>query len=172
MLKALDDHPAMVRRAETRLEPDLKGSRRALLKHRRRWTREQAYTMHWLQRSHLKTTRAWRLKEALRAIYRAHPGPEQAAALLRRWISWARRCRLTPFKRLGATVRDHLTGIVENFRSGLRNGFVEAMNAQIQAAKARNKGYFTTRSMALTAYLLCTKLKHLSRNPWLRPAAT
>lgn len=160
-----------VRRAEAKLEPDLKGSRWALLKHHSRWTREQVYTMHWLQRSHLKTARAWRLKEALHAIYRAQPGPEQAATLLRRWISWARRCRLAPFKRLGATVRDHLTGIVEHFRSGLSNGFVEAMNAQIQAAKARAKGYATTHNMTLIAYLLCAKLKHLPRNPWLHPAA-
>jgi len=44
------------------------------------------------------------------------------------------------------------------------------MNAQIQAAKARAKGYATTRNMMLIAYLLCAKLKHLPRNPWLHLA--
>jgi len=159
-----------VRRAEVREEPDLKGSRWALLKRPTNWNREQINTMHWLQRSGLRTARAWRLKEALRAIYQQCSGPVAAEQQLRRWISWARRSRLTPFKRAGATVRDHLTGIVEHFRSGLSNAFVEAMNAQIQAAKARAKGYATTKNMITIAYLLCSKLRHLPRNPWLTPA--
>lgn len=100
--------------------------------------------MHWLQRSGLKTARAWRLKEALREIYGTQRDPTTVEHDLRRWISWARRSRLTPFKTLGATIRTHLAGIVEHFRSGLSNGHVEAMNALIQAAKARAKGYATT----------------------------
>lgn len=155
-----------VRRAETKLEPDLKGSRWALLKRSVNWNREQINLMHWLQRSGLKTARGWRLKEALRKIYQHRPDPVEAERLLRRWISWARRSRLAPFKRLGATVRDHLPGILEHFSSGLSNGFVEAMNAQLQAAKARAKGYATTANMTAIAYLLCAKLKHLPRNPW------
>jgi SAM-dependent methyltransferase len=46
------------------------------------------------------------------------------------------------------------------------NGFVEAMNAQIQAAKARAKGYATTANLIAIAYLLCAKLTHLPTNPW------
>ncbi len=165
--KALDQ----VRRAEVRHEPDLKGSRWGLLKDARRWSRKQINQMHWLQRSGLKTARAWRLKEALRKVYQQARGPDEAEAMLRGWVSWARRCRLAPFKRLGATIRDHLAGIVEHFRSGLDNGFVEAMNAQIQAAKARAKGYATTTNMIAIAYLLCAKLRHLPPNPWLAPAS-
>ena len=67
-------------------------------------------------------------------------------------------------------MREHRAGILEHFRSGLSNGFVEAMNAQIQAAKARAKGYATTDNLIAIAYLLCAKLKHLPRNPWLAPA--
>ncbi len=160
-----------VRRAEARHGPDLKGSRWALLKSPSNWNREQINTMHWLQRSGLQTARAWRLKEALRAIYQCSD-PIVAEQLLRRWIRWARRSRLAAFKRIGATFRDHLTGIIEHFRSGLSNGFVEAMNAQIQAAKARAKGYATTENMIAIAYLLCAKLRHLPRNPWLTPATT
>ncbi len=144
-----------------------KGSRWALLKNSVNWTRKQIDTMHWLQRSGLKTARAWRLKEALCRIYQQCTDPAEAERLLRRWISWARRSRLTPFKVLSATVRAHLEGIVEHFRSGLSNGFVEGMNSQIQAAKARAKGYATTANMTVIAYLLCAKLRHLPRNPWL-----
>lgn len=147
--RALDQ----ARRAEIKREPDLKGSRWALLKSSANWTREQITTMHWLQRSNLKTARAWRLKEALGAIYRQCSEPGDARHQLQRWISWARRSRLTPFKVLGATLRTHLERIVEHFRSGLSNGFVEAMNSQIQAADARAMGYATTANMTTIAYL-------------------
>lgn len=164
--RALDQ----VRRAETKLEPDLKGSRWALLKSAPGWTHQQICLMHWLQRSNLKTARAWRLKERLRRIFEEQPGPVQAEQMLRRWCSWARRSRLQPFKKLGATVRNHLPGILEHFRSGLSNGFIESMNALVQAAKARAKGYATTANMTTIAYLLCAKLRHLPPNPWLEPA--
>ena len=127
--------------------------------------------MHWLQRTTLRTARAWRLKEALRGVFTDHPAPPEAEHRLRRWISWARRSRLAPFKRLGATVREHLAGIVQHFESGLSNGFAESMNARIQAAKARAKGYATTRNLIAIAYLLCAKLRHLPRNPLLAPQA-
>ncbi|WP_164081041.1 ISL3 family transposase [Stenotrophomonas maltophilia] len=165
--RALDQ----VRRAEVKAEPDLKGSRWALLKDSERWSYKQLCTMHWLQRSGLKTARAWHLKQALRRLYAAGLSPEEADHQLDRWISWARRSRLPPFKRLGATLREHKAGIIEHFRSGLTNASVEAMNAQIQAAKARAKGYATHENLIAIAYLLCAKLKHLPRNPWLAPAA-
>ena len=160
-----------VRRAEVKTQPDLKHSRWALLKDAKRWSDKQICTMHWLQRSTLKTARAWRMKEALRNLYAARPAPDEASHLLDRWISWARRSRLPAFKRLGATVRQHKAGILEHFRSGLSNASVEAMNAQIQAAKARAKGYATHDNLITIAYLLCARLRHLPRNPWLTPTA-
>ena len=54
--------------------------------------------------------------------------------------------------------------------SRLSNGFVGSMNAQIQAAKARAKGYATTARFITIVYLLCAKLKHLPTNPWIDSA--
>ena len=64
--------------------PELKGSRWGLLKSAEHWNRKQIDQTHWLQRSGLKTARAWRLKEALRGIYPHSCAPEQAEHLLRR----------------------------------------------------------------------------------------
>lgn len=91
--------------------------------------------------------------------------------MLRGWISWARRCRLAPFKRVGQTLKDHLEGILDHFSSGLSNGFLESMNGLIQAAKSRARGYRTDQRLILMAYLVCGKLKHLPSNPWLTAAA-
>jgi len=89
--------------------------------------------MHWLRRSGLKAARAWRLKERLREMFVQCTDWAAAEALLPGWISWARRSRLAPFNRLGATVKKHLAGILELFRSCLNNGFAEAINGRVQA---------------------------------------
>ena len=144
-----------VRRAETQERPELKGRRWALLKDASNWTLNPITTMHDLPRSNLKTARAWRLKEALRHIFATAKDASMAKAELEKWISWARRSRLAPFKRLGATLRDHLEGILEHFRTGLSNGFVEAMNGRIQAAKARARGYATDHRLITLCDRVC-----------------
>jgi hypothetical protein len=46
---------------------------------------------------------------------------------------------------------------------------VEAANGQIQAAKAKARGYGTTRQLITIAYLIAGKLTHLPASP-LKPA--
>lgn len=101
--------------------------------------------------SGLKTARAWRRKETLRDPYAARFSAEDAGPLLERWISWARRCRLPALKRLAAILRARRDGIIEHFRIGLSNGFIEVMNAQIQTAKARAKSHATTDNLIAIA---------------------
>lgn len=158
---ALDE----VRRAEVKQQPDLKNIRWGTLKDAEHWTEGQITLMHHLQRSTLKTARAWRMKEALRAVFKHVHDATTAEIELKRWIGWARRSQLPSFKRLGATLRDHFAGILEHFRTGLSNGFVEAMNGLIQAAKARARGYATDQRLITMCYLICGKLKHLPKNP-------
>lgn len=155
-----------VRRGEQKTEPDLKNSRWALLKKPVDWTHEQFVKMYWLQRSTLKTARAWRLKEALREVYKVASNPEEAAALLQRWLSWARRCRLEPFKKLARTLKKHWDGVVNGFNAGMHNGKVEAMNRALQEARARARGYRRTENFITMAYLIAGKLSHLPKNPF------
>jgi transposase len=159
---ALDE----VRRAEVRSEPDLKGTRWSLHKKPADWTVKQTQTMHWLQRSNLKTARAWRIKEALRAIYSTANTPDEAKPLLKRWLSWASRCRLEPFKRLGRTITKHLPGILNGFEAGKHNGRVEAMNRALQEARARARGYRRVENFIAMAYLVAGKLTHLPATPF------
>jgi transposase len=91
---------------------------------------------------------------------------EVAEAELRSWVSWARRCRLEPFKRLATTIKDHWQGILNAFDSRLTNGAVEGMNGQLQAAKARARGYRTPRALITMAYLIGGKLTALPANPY------
>jgi transposase len=118
----------------------LKGIRWGTLKDAANWTRKQIDQMHWLQRSNLQTARAWRLKQALRAVFAKGGHLAQATILLDGWIHWARRCRLTPFKRLAATIKKHREGILEHFRSGLSNGFAEGINGRTGASRRPRRG--------------------------------
>ncbi len=156
-----------VRRAEVKYQTSLRGLRWATLKKAENWTTQQLAQMHWLQRSGLKTARAWRLKQRLREVFAQCDDVASAKALLLRWISWARRCWLALFKRLGATVKRYLAGILEHFRCGLNNGFAEAINDRIQAAKVPAKGYGTDTHLITISDLVCAKLRHLPKNPWI-----
>lgn len=146
--------------------------RRALLWGMRRnpssWSAAQVNAMHWLQRANLKSARAWRLKMGLREVFaqaRHHNDAHIAAADLRRWISWARRSRLDPFKRLGATLRAHFDAVVRGMLDHRSNAFVEAMNGLMQQAKRAARGFRTATNFIAIAYLRLAKLTHLPTNP-------
>jgi len=46
--------------------------------------------MYWLQRSGLKTARAWRMKERLREVLREARAGIDPIQPLKQWVSWAR----------------------------------------------------------------------------------
>ena len=174
-----------VRRQEMRTEPEavkealgdndrklLKGLTWGMRRNPQDWTGNQFQAMHWLQRTSLQSARAWRLKMALREVYaRAaqENNAEQATADLLRWISWARRCRLEPFKKLAKTLKDRLDGVVRGMLDNRSNAYVEAMNGLLQQAKRAARGFKTAKNFIAIAYLRMSKLKNLPPNP-LQPA--
>lgn len=95
------------------------------------WTRAQTAAMHWLQRSHLKSARAWRLKMALREVYAraASQSNDSGSAQLdlKHWLGWARRSRLPSFVRLARTITEHFDGVVRGMLDKRSNAYVEAM---------------------------------------------
>jgi len=136
------------------------------------WSGKQLNAMHWLQHSTLKSARAWRLKMALRAVYAKaaqENSGELAKADLMGWISWARRCRLEPFKKLANTLKQRIDGVVRGMLDNRSNAYVEAMNGLLQQAKRAARGFRTATYFIAIAYLRMSKLKHLPSNP-MQPA--
>jgi transposase len=133
------------------------------------WNAVQTDAMHWLQRANLKSARAWRLKMGLRQVYalaRIHDDVTTAAIDLKGWISWARRSRLQPFKRLGATLAGHFDAVVRGMLGHRSNAFVEAMNGLLQQAKRAARGFRNAATFINVAYLRLGKLIHLPRSPF------
>jgi transposase len=171
-----------VRREEVKSSPDdvrdaLGGQSKKLLKalywatrkNAPEWSRDQINVMHWLQRSNLKSARAWRLKTALQDIYaKAKETQDMQAALqdMRAWLSWASKSRLESFKKLAITIKAHLAGVLNGMFAHRTNAYVEAMNGLLQQAKRAARGFRTTRNFIAIAYLRLSKLQHLPVNPF------
>ena len=133
------------------------------------WNAAQTDAMYWLQRSTLKSARAWRLRMALREVYaraRQHNCAAQAAHDLGKWTSWARRCRLEPFKKLAATIKQRFDAVVRGMLDHRSNAYVESMNGQLQQAKRAARGYRTAASFIAIAYLRLSRLKSLPAHPF------
>lgn len=160
--KAVDE----VRRQEIKAVPELKRSRYIWLKDKHDWSRKQLVQFVDLRALNLKTHRAFRIKESLREIFRTAQSATEAEVLLNGWYSWARRCRLEPMKKVAKTLKDHWQGILNAFDSKLTNGRVEAANSLIQAAKAKARGYGTTKHLITISYLVAGKLTHLPASPF------
>jgi transposase len=138
------------------------------------WSTAQIHAMHWLQHSGLKSARAWRLKMSLRDVYqhaRVHNSSEAASVQLKAWLSWARRCRLQPFKDLAATISERFDAVVRGMLDHRSNAFVEAMNGQLQLAKRAARGYRSAQYFIHIAYLRLAKLAHLPASPFAPAAA-
>lgn len=154
LVKLANEALEAVRRAEVACEPALKRTRYHWLKDASAWT-EKEVNLHWLRHSGLKTARAWRLKERLRDIlaWRRYPHVP-VVLLLDAWIGWARRCRLAPFKRLAQTFKTHRDGIRNMLAHGNSNARAESINAEIQAAIGRARGFRTFRNLRTIVYLI------------------
>jgi transposase len=170
LVKLANEALETVRRAEVVDEPALKRTRYHWLKDASDWNQREI-DMHWLRHSGLKTARAWRLKERLRDIL-AWRRYQQVPVLLLMdgWISWARRCRLPAFKRLAKTFKTHIDGIRNMLTHANSNATAESINADIQSAIARARGFRTFRNLRTIIYLLKGRLE-LPDSPFARAVA-
>ena len=56
------------------------------------------------------------------------------------------------------TIMRHRDGILRWFNSKIANGLIEGINSLVQAAKAKARGYRSTRTIKAITYLIAGKL--------------
>lgn len=146
-------------RAEKDDHPELKGQRYALLRNPETMNDEQlAFASDLLlRRTHLQSARALHLKLAFQDFY--YQPANQAEAYLKRWCSWAQRSRVPAMVKLARTIREHWDGVLRWFTSQINNGLIEGINSLVQAAKAKARGYRTSRNLITMIYLIAGKLE-------------
>jgi transposase len=155
-VKIINDAVDQVRRAEQKQQGVLRGTRYIWLRNPDTLSERQRTTLESLPTRHLKTARAYQIRLAFQELY--DQPSEAAASYLKKWYFWATHSRLEPVIDAAHTVKRHWDGILRWFDSKIANGLIEGINSLVQAAKAKARGYRSTRNLKAMIYLVTGKL--------------
>jgi transposase len=158
VMKMANEAVDQVRRIEAKEHPELKRTRYCWLKNPANLSSRQRQRLDDLKCSNLLTAEAYRMKLTLQDFYE-QANPTAAATFLDEWCEMATESEMPPFVKFAQTLRDHADGVLRWFVKGLTNGILEGINSLIQAAKAKARGYRTTRNIVAIAYLIAGKLR-------------
>ncbi len=139
------------------LTVELKGTRYLWLCNPATLSNRQRATLEALPTRTLKTARAYQIRLAFQDMC-AETSQQAAAAYLKRWYFWATHSRLPPMIDAAHTVKRHWDGILRWFDSTIAHGLIEGINSLVQAAKAKARGYRSTRNLKAMVYLIAGKL--------------
>jgi len=155
-----------MRRIEQRTDRSLKGLRWSLLKDRSRLSAEAAADLDALiaRMTTVRTARAWVYKEQLREILERKQ-INVVRTMLQHWCTCVMRSKVEPMKEVAALVRHHLDGIIAWAQTRQTNGFLEALNGLIQAAKRRARGFTRVSIIRTVIFLITGMLDFLVINP-------
>lgn len=147
LIKNMNEAVDKVRRQEVALLPHedgkaLKGTRYMWLYGFENLPEKWEQCLRQLKDSQMKTARAWRLKETLRAMYQCMSWA-QAEAFFKDWYRDAMRSKLEPVKKVARMIQDHLTQVLNYFIHHVTNAYAEGLNSTIQALIKRANGYRT-----------------------------
>jgi len=156
-VKIVNDAVDQVRRAEQKAQSLLRGTRYIWLRNPTTLSDRQRATLDALSTRHLKTARAYQIRPAFQDLY-DQPSAAAGAGFLKQWYFWATHSRLEPMIEAARTVKRHCDGILRWFDSKIANGLIEGINSLVQAAKAKARGYRSTRNLKAIVYLLAGKL--------------
>jgi transposase len=156
-VKIVNDAVDQVRRAEQKGQALLKGTRYIWLRNPDKLSDRQQVTLDALPTRHLKTARAYQIRLAFQDLY-TQSSAEAGAGFLRKWYFWATHSRLPPIIDAARTVKHHWDGILRWFDSRIANGLIEGINSLVQAAKAKARGYRSSRNLKAMVYLIAGKL--------------
>ncbi|WP_157951441.1 transposase [Rhodococcus opacus] len=132
-----------------------RGARWALLKNPENLTSTQRSTLAALKRQNRALSRAYELKEALRAVFAGDLSDEEVQTMLGRWCSWAQRCRIPQFVKVGKTIRKHQGGILAAVTRKLANGRHEGLNAKARLIIRRAYGFHSAENALALISLAC-----------------
>jgi transposase len=158
VMKVLGEAVDAVRRKEIKDRPELKKTRYIWLKNPSNLTANQEKRLDSLQDANLLTAEAYRLRLTFQDLY-YQCNHNDASHFLDEWIAMAEASGLDPIVKAATTIKNHKEGVLRWFRSGLTNAILEGINSLVQAAKAKARGYRTSRNLIAMAYLIAAKLQ-------------
>jgi len=156
VMKIINQAVDEVRRQEQQTRPELKRSRYIWLKNQDNLTEKEQTRFESLKEVNLKTARAYHLKLNFQEMYQQPP--ELAEPWLKKWYYWATHSRLEPMIKAAQTIKRHWAGVLRWFTSRISNGVLEGINSLIQAAKAKARGYRSSKNFITMVYLIAGQL--------------
>jgi transposase len=156
-VKIINEAVDQVRRAEQKSQIVLRGTCYLWLRNPTNLSDRQRAALEGLPTRHLKTGRAYQIRLAFQELYE-QSSTAAGASYLKAWYFWATHSRLPPIIDAARTVKRHWQGILRWFDSKIANGLIEGINSLVQAAKAKARGYRSSRNLKAMVYLLAGKL--------------
>jgi transposase len=141
-----------VRRHERRKNPFLKGARYIFLKNKDNLTHAQRLRLAAPEGINLDTLQAWQIRINLQEAFDG-PSLTSARRFLQRWNARVQTPGLRPTMKAAKTIMKRVGDILRSIETGLSNGVLEAINANVQASKRKAKGYHTKRNLKMMIYL-------------------
>lgn len=110
-----------------------------------------------------KLFNAYQLKEGLRKVFQCEPS--QVEVELKRWLSWACRCRIPDFVALSKTIRRHYKGSLATVKHALSNARIESMNNKIKVLIRKSYGFRNIQNLKDMIMIVCSNLVHSIQLP-------
>lgn len=160
--KYLGEAVDRVRREEQRKlkkegDDRLTGMRQLLLYNFENLDEDSQVEMELLQKSDLKTARAWAIKENFRYFWESG-NAVAAEKFFHQWYGWAIRSRLEPVKKVAKMLKRHQAGLLSYFRHSVTNAVTEGFNSRIQSIKSAARGFRNFANYRLRILFYCGKL--------------
>ncbi len=153
IMKHANEGVDKVRKSENREllkddDPTLKGTKYLWLYRGRNLPEKHRDRFGALMELHLRTGRAYAIKEALAELW-DYQSPAWGRKYWARWHFWATHSQLKPMVEVARMVKDHLGGVLNFFRHRITNAVAEGLNSKVTTIQKmaygfRNKDHFRT----------------------------
>ena len=142
---------------------NMKSAKYALGKNPGNLTKNQESCLEEIRSVYPKLFRAYQIKEGLRAVFRSTP--ERVEEELKRWLSWACRCRIEVFVKLSKKIRRHYNSIINTVNYNLSNARLESMNNKIKVIIRKAYGFRNMQNLIDTVMIVCSRLYYEIKLP-------
>ena len=157
--RAIDHARCAERRESVAKRHQLAGTRYVWLKRRESLTERQLAKREELDpaKTHLRTARACQMGEALQDVCSC-PDRESAARALDCLCSWMMHSNVSEMKTVARTLRKEREGILNWWKRGSTNSFLEGLNSVVQSVRSAARGF---RSIACFRTMIFLRLGRL-----------
>jgi transposase len=118
---------------------------------------ERQEELNALQKHHLRTSRAWGIKDYFRWFW-DEPDAITGREFFDLWYNWAIRSRLEPMNKVARMLKNRLDNILSWFRHRITNSNAEGFNSRIQAIKSNARGFKSFQKYRTRIRFFCGKL--------------